>query len=502
MGVILAGCSKSDNNGTNTPDDPDPDPTPEVVCDGTKIRAQWSLDGGESYEEAADDKAVTVEALNGYVVHLSMQPAGVPFTISFQGVEVYSGSDEYVLGEVDQTDMGDYIITTNQDCSTTITLNVTDVPCDDNTLRAEWSLDGGQSYQEAPDNQPITVEAFTGDRVRLSVQPAGVVFTITYQGVQVYSGSTDYILGVVNPSNNGDYIINANEECSTTITLNVTNVVCDGSTMRAEWSLDNGLNYTEAPDNQPVTVDATTGDQVRLSMQPAGITFSVTYEGVEVYHGFTDYILGAVDPSDSGDYIIFSDQECTTTITLNVTDGPCDASTLRAEWSFDNGVNYIEAPDNLPVIVEAASGADMRLSMVPNGTTFSMTLPDGSVVDTINTDYFLGVVDTSHSGRYIISLVQGCSTSIFLNVDCLPDSITPEYTVDGVPASGSDSITVSEGAMVSLATVQGGTFTVTRPDGSSNTGTLDIGAITQADAGLYFFTSDLGCSASLMINVQ
>ncbi|RKR07192.1 hypothetical protein CLV91_3179, partial [Maribacter vaceletii] len=483
------GCSVSIDLSINT-----------VVCDATTMRAEWSLDGGSTYNTAPDNNPITLDASTGDNVLLSMFPNSIDFTITYNGAEVYSGQGDYDLGNVTTSNSGDYIINAANGCSTTITLNVTDVTCDASTMRAEWSLDGGSTYNEAIDNLPVTIDAVTGNNVRLSMQPNNLNFTITYNGTEVYAGTGDYELGNVTTANSGDYIINAANGCSTTITLNVTDPVCDASTMKAEWSLDGGITYNEAIDNLPVTVPANTGDNVFLSMQPNNLNFTITYNGTEVYAGTGDYELGNVTTANSGDYIINAANGCSTTITLNVTDPVCDASTMKAEWSLDGGITYNEAIDNLPVTVPANTGDNVFLSMQPNGIDFTITY-GGAEVYNGQGDYILGTVTTANSGDYLINAANGCSTTITLNVDCT--AFTPNYTVNGTSNSGQTSITVTEGDSVQLGLVEGGNnYTITEPNGNVVNGSLNLGNITLSQQGNYIYTSNSGCTNNVNITVN
>ena len=474
----------------------------EAVCDATTIKAQWSLNNGGQYFEAPDEQSVTVNSTTGDNVRLSMVPDGVDFTIRYNNAEVYAGRGDYLLGVVGPANSGDYIITTAAGCTTTITLNVSDVVCDATTIRAQWSLDDGQSYFEAPNEQPLTVAANTGNIVRLSMVPDGIDFTITFNGSELYSGRGDYIFpSAVAPANSGDYIITSAQGCSTTLTLNVTDVVCDGDAIKAQWSLNDGQTYQVAPDENPITVAALTGDNVRLSMDPDGVIFTITYDGSQVYSGQGDFLLGVVAPSNSGNYIITSTEGCSTTITLNVTDAACTGEDIRAEWSTNGGTTYNEAPDEQPIEVTADTGDTILISMLPNGVDFTVSL-DGNQLYTGRTDFAIPNADFSNSGAYVITTVQGCSTALNLTVNCPSGPFTPEYVVDGVAESGESSIIVNEGTSVVLGTVEDNVaFTISGPNGASSNGDLDLGDITLEQAGEYILTSAEGCSATLTIVV-
>ncbi len=484
-----------------------------VICDATNIRAEWSLDGGQTYIEASDELPVTVDANTGDEVLLSMVPNEIDFTISYEGNNVYSGEFDYNLGTVSPVNSGNYIITSAQGCSTTITLNITDPVCDATNIRAEWSLDGGQTYIEASDELPVTVDANTGDEVLLSMVPNEIDFTISYEGNNVYSGEFDYNLGVVNPANSGDYVITSAQGCSTTITLNVTDPVCDATNIRAEWSLDGGQTYIEAPDEQSLIVTAYTGDNVLISMVPNEIDFIVSHDGNEVYSGEFDYVLGVVSPADSGDYIITSSQGCSTTITLNISDLLCDATNVRAEWSLDGGQNYIEAPNELPVTVDATTGDDVLLSMVPNGTNFTVSY-EGNEVYSGEFDYILGEVSPADSGNYLITTERGCTTTITLNVtnpDCNASNIIAEWSLDGglsyLSAPDEQPITViaDTGDEVLISMLPNGiSFTVSYEGNEVYSGERDyvLGMVDFSNNGDYIITTEQSCSTTLTLKVN
>jgi hypothetical protein len=80
--------------------------------------------------------------------------------------------------------------------------------------------------------------------------------------------------------------------------------------------------------------------------------------------------------------------------------------------------------------------------------------------------------------------------------------VVPRYTVDGTSGSGTGTLTVSAGQTVVLSTVQGGSFEILRPDGSTVTGALDLGGVSASQAGLYIFTTADGCSATLALTVD
>ena len=459
--------------------------------DCTEIKAEWSKEGGAfgSYEAAPNANPITVNAYTGDDISLSLLPNGVNYTITHNSAVVYTGNTDYALGIVDPSDSGAYILTTVQGCSTTLTLNVTDIVCDATTLKAEWRLNG--AYVEAPNAQPVTVNALTGDAFEISMVPNGTDYTIDYAGNEVYSGDLDYDLGTLTIAKSGVYTLTTEYGCTTTLTLNVSDVVCDGSQLMAEWRL-NG-DYFSAPDNLPITVDVPTGDAFEISILPNGIPFTIDYEGNEVYNDQYDYDLGNVTPADSGDYIITTTNGCTTTLTLNVL---CPSGPFTAEAT----VNGTASSGSATLTVN--TGDTVVLSTVENNVAFTIT--DPNAVDTTG-DLDLGAITLAQAGLYTFTSAEGCTTTLTIVVQnpCAAGTFTPQYTLDGVAASGDATITVDEGTPVVLGIVQTNvTYTITPPNGSPGNGQLDLGNITAAQAGAYTFTSATGCSATLTIVVE
>uniref|UniRef100_UPI0025BAFC2D T9SS type A sorting domain-containing protein n=1 Tax=Maribacter sp. TaxID=1897614 RepID=UPI0025BAFC2D len=561
----------------------------QVVCDASTLRAEWAING--TYIEAPDNLPVTISLNEGDNVRLSMVPNGIPFTISKDGNQVYSGQGDYVLGLADNTDNGSYILTAQNGCSTAITLNVIATVCDAFTMKAEWTLDGGTTYNEALDEQAVTVPSSTGDTVFLSMVPNEVNFTITYNGAEIYNGRGDYSLGEVTTANSGSYTINAVNGCSTTINLTVAeeldpclpersipeyringdwqsgsnelslelgtslmlsmlpndlsvsitlpngDIVGDNYNLGNIDSSDSGVYIVTSGEGCSTTIDLTVtgeldpclpersipeyringdwqsgsnelnlelGTSLMLSMLPNDLSVSITLPNGDIVGD--NYNLGNIDSSDSGVYTITSGEGCSTTITLNAAGLVCDATTMRAEWSLDGGSAYSTAPDNLPLAVNASIGDNVFLGMQPNGIAFSVSY-NGIEVYTGTGDYELGNVTTANSGDYIINAVNGCSTTITLNVtdtgsNCSETSIIPEYRVDGVWESGLNDLQLTKGTALMLSMLPNGVgVSIELPNGEIVGDNYNLGGIDVLDEGLYVLTSSEGCSTTINLVV-
>ncbi|PCE62595.1 PQQ-dependent sugar dehydrogenase [Sediminicola luteus] len=76
--------------------------------------------------------------------------------------------------------------------------------------------------------------------------------------------------------------------------------------------------------------------------------------------------------------------------------------------------------------LEVDSGDDVTLSILPNNTDFTITLPNGN---TVNGDYNLGNVDQSDQGTYTFTLSdQGCEATLILTIN----NVSQDSDGDGV----------------------------------------------------------------------
>ncbi|RKR08107.1 putative secreted protein (Por secretion system target), partial [Maribacter vaceletii] len=404
---------------------------------------------------------------------------------------------------VSNEDAGQYVLTTIDGCITVINLNVSG-NCDpgDTPISAEWRIGGsGNPYESESEGVNASITADNGQEVRLSILPNGLGYkVITPNGGIIENLTGDYIITNVTNDNTGLYLLESDQGCSVAIDVTINQVVCDATTLRAEWSLDGGNTYNEAPDNLPVTIEANTGDNVILSMIPNGITFTVSLNGVEVYSGVGDYILGNIGFSDSGVYVITSSEGCSTSIDLDVIGElePCLPERSIPEYRI-NG-NWQSGSTELSLEL----GTSLMLSMLPNNIDVSITLPNGDVV---GDDYSLGNIGFSDSGVYVITSSEGCSTSIDLDVigelePCLPERSIPEYRINGNWQSGSTELSLELGTSLMLSMLPNNIdVSITLPNGDVVGDDYSLGNIGFSDSGVYVITSSEGCSTSIDLEI-
>ena len=368
-------------------------------CQPNSIIPEYRLDGVWS----SGENELTVSY--GTEVMLSMLPNEIGVTIELPDGTIVG--DNYNLGEVTPANNGTYILTSEEDCSTTLILTVEEeVACQPDQIILEYRLNGVWSSGE---NQ-LTVSY--GTEVMLSMLPNEIGLTIELPDGTIVGDN--YNLGEVTPANNGTYTLTSAEGCSTTLILTVEEeVACQPDQIIPEYRL-NGM-WSSGETNLSVYV----GTEVMLSMLPNEIEVSIELPDGTVVGD--NYNLGTVTSADNGAYVLTSEEGCQITINLTVEDiETCQPDQIipeyriNGEWS--SGLNQLT--------VEA--GTEVVFSMLPNTVGVAIELPDASVV---GDNYNLGAVTEGDNGTYIIKSSEGCETTIDLTVTPTSETnVVPEAT--------------------------------------------------------------------------
>ncbi|MEM9650401.1 MAG: T9SS type A sorting domain-containing protein, partial [Bacteroidota bacterium] len=238
------------------------------------------------------------------------------------------------------------------------------------------------------------------------------------------------------------------------------------------------------------------GTPVQLGIVEDNVGFTITQPGGAISNGDLD--LGNITLAQAGLYTFDSEEGCSGSLQIIVIDS-CAPENFTPTYTID-GITDSGASE-----ITVDEGSQLSLALAQTSIGFSIELPIGS---SENGPLELGAISLDQAGNYIFRSENGCESTLTINViesndPCPPGSFTPEYTVDNVTNSGSTSITVIEGAQVSLGIAQNGVnFTIAQPDETVSTGALDLGNISMEQAGSYVFESENGCSAEITINVQ
>ncbi|QCX00275.1 hypothetical protein FGM00_09185 [Aggregatimonas sangjinii] len=176
----------------------------------------------------------------------------------------------------------------------------------------------------------------------------------------------------------------------------------------------------------------------------------------------------------------------------------CQDGEIIPEWRL----NGVWNSGQNTVTVQA--GDEVVLSMLPNNVEVEITLPDGTVRPD---NYNLGSVTNSDSGRYTLTKPNGCSEVLNLVVEgsgnCAEDDIIPEWRLNGLWESGSNSLVINEGDELVLSILPNNVpVAITLPDGTDRPDDFNLGSVSMADSGPYTLTRSNGCSEVLNLIVQ
>ncbi|UOY06097.1 DUF1929 domain-containing protein [Muricauda sp. SCSIO 64092] len=413
----------------------------------------------------------------GTELMLSMLPNGVGLMITLpDGTEV---GDDYDLGPLTTADTGSYLLTSEEGCQTTINLTVEEDGCAASPVVPEYTLDG--SLQSGAG--PITV--FEGAEVVLLL-PAGPG-TITLPDSTVVTA--DYTMSSAVTSDSGVYVFTNLEGCSASLDITVQVVGdCPPGSIIPEYRID-GEWLSGSND-----LNLVPGTELMLSMLPNDIGVTITLpDGTQVGD---DYDLGPVTASDSGAYLLTSEEGCQTTINLTVEEDGCTASPVVPGYTLDGSLQSGAGP------ITVFEGTEVVL-LLPAGPG-TITLPDSTVV---TADYTMSSAVTSDSGVYVFTNLEGCSASLDITVQavggCPPGSIIPEYEINGEWLSGSNDLNLVPGTALVLSMLPNDIgVTITLPDGTQVGDNYDLGPVTASDSGAYLLTSEEGCQTTINLTVE
>ncbi len=448
----------------------------EVDCTTFGLETEYQLNNAGDY--ITGESQVTVAF--GSTITLSIIPNDTPFSITSDSPNGNSKPldlTDLTLENLTLDDSGIYTFRTGAGCEVTLNLFVN---CPSGPFTPEYTIDVVTNSGE----DVITVDA--GIQVSLSTVEKNVAFTITDPNGNTTSGDLD--LGAITLDQGGAYIFTSAEGCSATLNIIVTDPCLPGS-FTPEYTI-NGVVGSGEP---LLTIDL--GSTVSLGIVQDIEAFTITLPDATVVNG--DYDLGEITFAQEGRYTFTFLPGCTASIDIFVSD-PCEVDRFAPEYSIDGLVGSGE--DEITV----DEGTIVLLGLVQDGVDYSITSPDNSTVT--NTVLDLGVISPAQAGAYIFSSPKGCEVTLTINVTpddpCPPGNFTVEYDIDGVVDSGETGITIDAGATLILGITQDQNFTITLPDGSTNDGELNLGAVTIDQAGNYIFISEFGCTAEFLVSIS
>ena len=406
--------------------------------------------------------------------------------------------DNYIVGPVSETSEGTYIITSDEGCSVTVTLTVTDVDCASFGLQSEYKINDNAFQIDVP-----TATISEGGELTLSVSPENIVFTVTApNGTNVYSGSTNFVIDNVNSTDHdGVFTLTTGAGCSVTVDVTVEPVDC--ADVMTEYQIDSGVFQIG---ESAVTVEE--NSRLTLSIAPNDIPFTVTLPdgSIENVRAGRDYVIEDIQIAQSGLYS-FNTPVSDCTVTLDVTVGEINCDAVVTEYRINQQPFQVDEP-----VAELDEGSMLTLSIEPDDAPYTITFPDGSVENVAaNTDLIIDAVDQTHNGDFLLTAQNGCEKTLMVIVNAIDCSeVVSEYRIGTAPyVSGASEVTVDEGEQLILSVFPNNLpYTITEPSGTvtnfaSGVENDTIASVSQADAGLYIFTTTgTGCSVDLNVTVN
>ncbi len=445
----------------------------EEVCPEGSIVPEYSVNN-TVYTGAG---SVTVEAGDDLVLGSVADDPGLRIRLP-NGSEV---GDNYQLGNITTAQKGVYTFISSAGCEAALTINVNDTieeaTCD---IETEYKVN-----DEAWVEGESTVTVDEGDTIVLSIIPNGVAFTITAPSGEI--SSSDLSLGDITSEQEGVYTFAISEDCSTTLTI----IVNEDEPSDCEIIPEYRLNSVWYSGESNIVVKE--GTDVMLSILPNNISLTITLPDGSIVND--NYSLGLVTLADSGTYMFTAEDGCTAALNLTVEQRTECTGIIIPEYRI-NG-KWLSGENS----IEVNEGAELILSMLPNGVGLNITLPDGSVV---GDNYKFPSFTAGLTGTYILTSEEGCVETLELNLanDC-KDTVIPEYRIDGKWFSGDNDVTVDQGTNVMLSMLPNSVgLTITKPDGSVVGDNFNLGGVTTADSGVYILRSEDGCTNTINIKVE
>jgi hypothetical protein len=444
----------------------------DIKCDSNEITIRYTVDG----IEIASENSININ--EGSSLTFGIEEAIYYKTIFPDNSTKFGPA---TINNITTDQSGDYVLTTFEGCSKTVTVNVNGTAiCNKFSITPEYQVNGINSSGQ---NELTVLE---GTSFVLGVlQNEG--FNIISPNNSEIVGELDF--GALSIEDSGTYIIRTTDGCTENFVLNVTeNNSCNSSSITPSYIINgiesNGLNEITLSEGNTLVLGI---------IQQTGYT--ITFPDRTIVEG--EYDFGPISLSQSGTYTFRTVNGCLEDFILNVTNSnSCTSFSITPEYTINgdtsSGLNRIDINE----------GVQFKLGIL-QGDPFTVTLPDNSV---IQGELDFGDVALNESGTYILKTAQGCVEDFILNVlpaesNCNSLSITPEYVINGNIANANNEITITEGSTLTLRITQNINYDITSPDGSNSNGELNFGIVEITQSGIYLITTNAGCSEEFIVNI-
>uniref|UniRef100_UPI0026148D18 galactose oxidase-like domain-containing protein n=1 Tax=uncultured Maribacter sp. TaxID=431308 RepID=UPI0026148D18 len=305
---------------------------------GNNINA---VEGNEVYiraQTADGNYFVTTPQINGPTLSSG---GNINYTYQVDTNVSNLGNPERNNGLVDLSNVGQFVLTTPEGCSSVINLNVIGVcgPLDTQII-PEYQINGNWSSGL----NSITVNE--GDLVVLSALPNDIAGNPLGITITLPNGDTvddNYSLGNVAFTHQGAYIISSEEGCSVSLNIDVQPTTCNSSQIKHQINGTGPFIFGQS------SLNINEGDSLILGMDPASTLFSIAGpNGNNKTLDIQNLTIQDITTSDTGTYIFTTSTGCIYNLLINVAPFDCNSLGLQTSYSVNNGA-FVNGSSNVTI---------------------------------------------------------------------------------------------------------------------------------------------------------
>ncbi|WP_298481059.1 galactose oxidase-like domain-containing protein, partial [uncultured Maribacter sp.] len=213
-------------------------------------------------------------------------------------------------------------------------------------------------------------------------------------------GNSERNNGLVDLSNEGQFVLTTPQGCATVINLNVTGI-CDGGDTQiiTEYQVNGSWLSGEE------TLTLKEGDSLILSALPNIIDQSPLGISITLPNGTVvgdNYNLGNVQLNNQGSYILSSEEGCSVILDLIIVSQVCD--TYNVTYQVNGASGFIEGESS----VTLEDGENISLGLNSNLIDFSVSGPNGNIKPMNSQNINIQNITIADSGTYIFTTLEGC----------------------------------------------------------------------------------------------
>ncbi|MEH6682856.1 MAG: PKD domain-containing protein, partial [Sediminicola sp.] len=452
-----------------------------VECSALNLQVSYSVNG-----ETAVTGANSVTLTEGDDISLFLLPQGSQFSVSGKNSKPLD-ANALLLEDVEMEDAGPHTFTNEDGCNVTFDILVEPLPLDCSNITAQYSINGATAV-----TGENSATLSPGDDLRFGLLPEGTLYSISGPRNKPMNANI-LLLENVETGDAGMYTMTTDTGCKVEFSVVVNNVECNAQNLEMLYSINGAVAVSGAS-----SVTLTEGDAINLSLLPEGTLFSVGGPNSKPMNA-NALLLDDVAVGDAGFYTFTTQNGCSLPFEILVEPISEECENIMARYSI-NGATAVTGEN----AVTLSQGDALTLSLLPEGTLYSINGPNNKPLDT--NALLLENVMADDGGTYTLTTEEGCTIPFEVTVipptDCPEGNVVVRYTVNGVTTSGENTLALNEGDQVLLDVLPFGLeFTITLPDGQVLTDAFETMAILPEQEGTYLFSAENYCSSTLEVTV-